>query len=478
MSRLNRKVSKQRVAGGYGTIAAEEDLFVKLRRIIATYLLFEERYYEELEMPDPVQFILSNIDKLSKEQIKQLIEETRLKLGLRHTPILCILGAIRSRNDEIRRLIGNELDSRILATPKDVMDLIAGYKQYCNESKTIPHQIKKLVTKSLQRFDEYQLAKYGRNVKNKNKMIKLVDVFNLVHPKPLNPEQGKLWRKLIKNELEPPMTWEVMLSRCRSNKEKRDVWLQLMEQRKLPALATIRNLRNMLCVGVEEQTVAKYIDTLKSQWIFPYQIFTSYFMIKPYIKTQYIPMSLINYIKRLSDNAEKLRGMTYVVLDISGSMGLFTSNSYLTRALAVVYSIIINCEKYRFFLTSGNDGKRKHATTEIMFSYSFEDLARKIENYRVNTLGYGGIFTAQCINWLKQNYDEPDRLIVVSDSQDCDRGRPIVPKFGRFMYNNNIAPYRRVAYSEEDPWTATFETFSSRVVDFIKYKELINNNLC
>ena len=45
------------------------------------------------------------------------------------------------------------------------------------------------------------------------------------------------------------------------------------------------------------------------------------------------------------------------------------------------------------------------------------------------------------------------------------------------MYNNNIAPYHGVAYSEEEPWTATFETFSSRVIDFIKYKELINNNL-
>jgi len=396
---------------------------------------------------------LENANKLHKDDLRYLIEETRLVLGLRHTPLLCIISAIKSRNKDIRMMIGNELSPKILATPKDCMDLIAAYRTYGNERGTIPHQLKKLIEKALRNFDEYQLAKYGRNLKN-SKAVNLVDVFNLVHPKPKNSEQGELWGKLIRGELKPPMTWEVLLSASRTDQDKYNSWKQLLDNHKLPALATIRNIRNMLKVGISEKEIANYIDTLKSQWIFPYQILISYIIIEPLTKTQYIQDALINYIKRLSNNTEKLKGMTYIVLDISGSMGRFETNTYLTRALTVLYAVAINCEEFRLFVTSGNDSRRKHATEEIQFSYDFSDLIRKIENKR-RDLGYGGIFTAQCINWIKNNYDEPERLVVISDSQDCDTGRPVVPEFGKFMYNNNIAPYHGVAYSEEKPWVAT-----------------------
>ena len=39
-------------------------------------------------------------------------------------------------------------------------------------------------------------------------------------------------------------------------------------------------------------------------------------------------------------------------------------------------------------------------------------------NEKRNIIGHGGIFVSQCVHWLKENYPEPDRLIVISDSKN------------------------------------------------------------
>jgi hypothetical protein len=49
--------------------------------------------------------------------------------------------------------------------------------------------------------------------------------------------------KLMKGTLESADTWEVEISREGNKKE---IWLRLMKENKLGALATVRNLLNMI----------------------------------------------------------------------------------------------------------------------------------------------------------------------------------------------------------------------------------------
>jgi len=66
---------------------------------------------------------------------------------------------------------------------------------------------KKRPGRQLWQFDEYQLAKY-----NRKNAVKLKDILCLVHPKAKDEIQNDLWKRLLEDRLETPVTWETELS--------------------------------------------------------------------------------------------------------------------------------------------------------------------------------------------------------------------------------------------------------------------------
>ena len=84
--------------------------------------------------------------------------------------------------------------------------------------------------------------------------MKLRDVLFLSHAKPRDEAQAALWKRLIAGELVAPDTWEVALS---SGADKREAWERLLTERKLGALALLRNLRNMQEAQVREELVVE-----------------------------------------------------------------------------------------------------------------------------------------------------------------------------------------------------------------------------
>jgi len=455
MSKFNPTKKEIRVANN-GALAVNETTYGKLKRLVGMYLINDERTYDDGNV-DISQEIIRLTSDLSPSQFKKLVEKTRFEYGLRHTPLLLIIGALRS---ETLRTVISEINPKILNRPSDTMDLIAIYKKY-NSGRTIPNQIKKLISKALNNFDEYQLSKYSKTTK---KEVNLKDVINLTHPKPKNSEQEKLFKGVLKGNLPSPMTWEVHLS---NTKDKKQAWEDLLDTNKLPALATIRNIRNMIISGVDEKKIAKYIDGLKSNWIFPFQIITVMTM----LSSEVIKKSLENYLIRMSNSYIKLDGLTYIVLDISGSMGSFIQSENAKKAFSMAYSLILASENCKVFLTAGNDYEIKHKTKLIKTTTNIDKFLNEIYS---SAIGHGGIFTAQAIDWIdNQNYDdEVDRVVVISDSQDCDRNGKKAKKIANYMYVNNIAAYNRIAFTDNNkPFDADITTFSSRIIDFIKFHE-------
>ena len=80
-------------------------------------------------------------------------------------------------------------------------------------------------------------------------------------------------------KLKTPVTWETQIS-LKGNKA--SVWEMLIDEKKLPYMATVRNIRNLLLAGISQQhvhKVCKYISNevaVSRGKMFPFQYFTAY----------------------------------------------------------------------------------------------------------------------------------------------------------------------------------------------------------
>ena len=129
--------------------------------------------------------------------------------------------------------------SRVIRRPDDMTEILAYYVSKYGK-RPIPHSLRNGFALALQRFDEYQLAKY----KGIGKEVNLLDLVRLCHPVPT-----EALTKLIRDILPPPETWEVGLMQASEAEDvtsaRADVWKDLLASGKLGYFALIRNLLNI-----------------------------------------------------------------------------------------------------------------------------------------------------------------------------------------------------------------------------------------
>jgi len=82
--------------------------------------------------------------------------------------------------------------------------------------KSLNHQLVKGLAMKIPEFNEYTLAKY-----NRSRTVKLRDLFRIARPVPQNEAQSALWKRVVTNELAIPDTWEVVISACGNDNEKK-----------------------------------------------------------------------------------------------------------------------------------------------------------------------------------------------------------------------------------------------------------------
>jgi len=114
------------------------------------------------------------------------------------------------------------------------------------------------------KFDAYQLAKYDRHG-----AVRIRDVLFLIHAKPKDADQAKVWKQLVDGELASPDTWEVSLS---SGKDKRGTFERLMAENRLGGLALLRNLRLMQKAEVPRKAIAAAIEAMRTDRVLPYRL--------------------------------------------------------------------------------------------------------------------------------------------------------------------------------------------------------------
>lgn len=440
----------KRLAGGSGMSSARQDNIGLLRRSVLANLLWEDIAYMDGKK---VALEIKRLIPLCKaEDVFNLAIEARLLQKLRHTPLF--IASEMCRYNEHRQYV-DKLLPRIITRADMLTDFVAIY--WKEKKRPICRKARKGLAEAFHNFDEYQFSKYDRNA-----AIKIRDVMFLCHPKPINDSEKELFKKIADRELAVPDTWEVALS---AGANKKDTWERLISQKKLGGKATVMNINNMKRANVDKYVIEDALKNLKGARLLPLDFIKA---------ARYAPEFSSQILSAMAESYRslpKLPGRTLLIIDDSGSMdSRSSSESIFTRLdLASAMAILAanQCERFELVATAGNDWSGQHSSEWIQNPVKDFGIAKQILACR-ERIGYGGIFTRQCIEWCREQpwFGEGfDRIIIFSDSQDCDRTNRLPEPFGKCNYicdvsaNTNGINYRGIWTAEISGWSEHFLTF-------------------
>lgn len=469
MSKLNPTIKSrlvfnksERLAGGYGAYAARQDAVSLLKRVVMANLLWEDIAY--IDGKEVAAQLSELVPQCEPEAVYEIALAARTEQKLRHTPLL--LAVEMCRYPEHAKFVGRLLP-QIITRADMLTDFLALYWKRNTGKKTVSHQALKGLAESFHNFDEYQFSKYDRDTE-----VKLRDVMFLCHPTPRSQEEEILFRKIAEKSLSTPDTWEVALS---AGEDKKATWERLVSHKKLGALAFLRNLANMRTAGVDRSVIEQGFDTLSSSMLLPFDFLKAARM-NPEFKHLIEPAML-----KAAAKQPHLHGKTLFIVDVSGSMRVRISwKSELTRldcAMAMAILATQVCDEYEIVCTAGNDSSRIGAHEWIQYPRQGFDIMKQIQDTG-SRIGGGGIFTRQCLEWCKGKFSRQkqfDRIIVFSDSQDCDFADKCVPHpFATYNYICDVSCEKHgVAY--KGVWTAEISGFSEHFLSYIaQYEQTIN----
>jgi 60 kDa SS-A/Ro ribonucleoprotein len=413
---------------------------MELKRSLMNCLLWEDQFYEDgFTIAERIKAL---VPKVAPERVAALAVEAREVMKLRHAPLLVVREM--ARHEKHRTLVADTL-AKVIQRPDEMTELLAIYwadalgPMQQRKRQPVSAQIKKGLARALTKFDAYQLAKYDRDG-----AVRIKDVLFLVHAKPKDEDQEKVWKQLVDGELASPDTWEVSLS---SGKNKRETFERLMEEKKLGGLALLRNLRLMQKAEVPRETIATAIEAMRTDRILPYRFITA---------ARYAPdfePELEGAMLKSIKGHSRLAGRTRLLIDVSGSMfAPLSAQSEMTRAEAACGLAILArevCEEVEIFTFSQDLVK-----VPPRRGFALRDAI-------VNSQPHGTTYLGKAVSEIDR---KGDRLIVFTDEQSHDKVPD--PKARGTMVN--VASYQHGV--GHGAWTRV-DGFSEAVIAWIAASE-------
>jgi len=433
MSSLNFRTPVQRVVNFGGVAVPKISVESQLTRLTLAHMLWEDQFY--IDGKTNADLMKGLVATANPAFVAQLAREARNRFKLRHVPLLLARELARTG-----RISANDLND-VIQRPDEMSEFLS---IYWKDGKTpLSNQVKKGLGKAFSKFNEYQLAKWDKN----SAAVSLRDVMFLTHPKPVDQAQAILFKKVADKALETPDTWETNLS---AGADKKETFERLMAEKKLGALAFLRNLRNMVQAGISESTIRGYSATLDVTKVLPFR-----YVAAARIMPQFEDMLEAMMFKSLEVH-EKLLGKTVLLIDVSGSMfgSKVSGKSDLDRfdaaaALAVLCREI--CEEVEIYSFSNQcvrvPARRGFALIEAINHSQY----------------HSGTDTGGAVRSVNAN-TKYDRCIVFTDEQS----QTSVPKPEGAGYVVNVAAYQNGINSGD--WT-TITGFSEAIIDYIQLFE-------
>jgi len=437
--KLHRYLAPRTHEGGPAKVVNPEQA---LRRSVLSCMLWESEFYE-----DGVQIagrIHELVPKVDSAKVAALAVEAREKMKLRHAPLLLVREMARHATH--RALVAETLE-RVIQRADELSEFVAIY--WAAGRQPLSAQVKKGLAVAFCKFDEYALAKYDRAG-----AVRLRDVLFLSHARPVDEAQAALWKRLAENQLATPDTWEVALSGAgreaepEGAKDKRAVWERLLIERKLGALALLRNLRNLHAAGVSEDLVLAALEAMKTDRVLPFR-----FLAAARHAPQWEQALEQAMLRALEGRTARLNGHTVLLVDVSGSMTSPISNRSEMQRTDAAYGLAIllreMAEKVTIF-TFSESAKRVPARRGMA-------LRDALDHNQPHGGTYLGASLKQVETEVREGYD---RLIVITDEQSHDQ---VAAPRGRGYAINVASAQNGVGYG---PWTH-IDGWSEAVIDYI-----------
>jgi hypothetical protein len=430
----------------------------ELRRTVMACLLFEDQFYES--GVSAAARIADLVKRVPFADAAAIAIDAREKMKLRHVPLLLAREMLRIHHG---RPMG-DLITRVIQRPDELAELVALYWKD-KPGSMLPRQLKIGLGRAFKKFSPYQLAKYDRNNK-----VKLRDVLFMAHARPQVTEaeptervaaiskpdysRGEVLRhpdnlltKVLDRSLDTPDTWEVALS---EGADKAATFTRLIAERKLGALALLRNLRGMIEAGVPEDVIRDGIASMSTERVLPFRFISA---------ARYAPRledALEQAMFRCLTEQPRLPGKTALLIDHSGSMQQpVSAKSEISRfdaAAALAMILRETAERCRVFTFAA-----QCIEVPPRRGFALVQAVKAVVNPTSTLLG-------AAVRHIYREFPECDRALVITDEQSADR--PPHPQ-GRGYIVNVGGSQNGIAYG---PWVA-IDGWSEAILDYVRLHE-------
>lgn len=504
MAKYNAKVkTTQEVVNPQGGTGIKHSPEMEMVSLLATGM--DGKFYEkESDRETRLSEVIKSVGKKDPELVAKALVYARSVMGQRSVTHVGSVVALKvlSGNPIATRFFSKrdrkENRGGIIYRLDDMLEIIS-YYFLRNPNKPLPNSIKRGFKNVLENSDTYELAKYQGN----GRSVSLIDVVNLVHPKPSEKMQ-ETFKKLMTGELKQfntvedknTKTGQVVAEKVRlgeMTKEEGEVQLkeskgenfkQLIEEGTIGYLALLRNLRNIVNTTTDE-VFNKALEMLtdekrvRKSLVFPHQIDIAFEVLLSEgtidSRRKVMLLTAINTAYELATpNLTELftHGRTAVVIDTSGSMtspakmGKSSINSRAVDKAALIGATLakgIGADMYHF------------STYCEELRYNPLDSVNTIKNMVINRSYGGGTNFNSIFQKLQGQYD---RIFVISDMQGGDsilngsEYQRYVKENGQpYIYSIDLCGYGTTMFKQNHKLINLFG-YSSDIYESVRSSEL------
>ncbi|CAG9333011.1 unnamed protein product [Blepharisma stoltei] len=299
-----------------------KDPLERLVNRVSACLVREPKYYEDsTNRLKDISNDMTEVSSIDPEFICQLAYFTRNHLNLRAMSNYIVAWAA---SHPVCKTFLKKYFSHTIRLPGDLIEVVEFYQlitQGEGNSKMlkIPRCLREVITSKFSEFSVYHLGKYCSEGKRKRSLLKknsssrkgkisMKQIIRLCHVKsPASSVMCVLGKRYPENsdvfaesglnvegefnpslsgkrmKIETPVTWETQLS---AGGNKPEIWESLIKSRKLPFMAMLRNIRNFIITGVDQETHKIVQDRLRDpdqiekSMLFPFRFFSAYDVLK------------------------------------------------------------------------------------------------------------------------------------------------------------------------------------------------------
>lgn len=509
MTRYNTKAKPtvQPVVNSQGGVGYNYDPKSELIAILASGL--DNKFYEKIgDREQRLINVIGEVAKTDKIFAAKALIYARTVMGQR---TVTHFGAV----ELAKHLAGDKIGSRffskrsrkenkggIIFRLDDMLEIASCYF-HMNPGKPLSNAIKKGFKIALESTDAYELAKYQA----KTRELSLVDIVNLVHPKP-SEKMAPVFTKLMEGKLKQFNTVEDKNTKAgqevasmvksgeitkKEAKEilreaKEDNYIELITSRKIGYLALLRNLRNIINTGADPKLISAACELLvdqkmiKQSLVFPHQIDLALEILLDEFGAKATPfLTSLNKAYELSiPNLIELfsHGRTAVVIDTSGSMhGSY--NAIKIGGKSINKSPIEKAALIGATLAKGIGGDLyQFSSTCEMIKYNPNDSFNTIKKTALSQegrVGHGTSFSSifDTIRGIKY-----DRIFIISDLQGGDSiisnssYTQYVSKYGMpYIYTIDLQGYGTTMFKKDKKLIQIFG-YGSDIYEYCRTSEI------